>query len=81
MGEGGNSVRSRQASKRAALVRIEEPSGTGHTGESRVHYHFKDLRKGLEKNLTITRKDEGQSYEGFPGLSRTMPSALLRVRG
>jgi len=30
---------------------------------------------------TITRKDEGESYEGFPGLSRTMPSALLRVRG
>jgi len=30
---------------------------------------------------TMTRKDKGESYEGFPGLSRTMPSALLRVRG
>jgi len=30
---------------------------------------------------TMTRKDEEESYEGFPGLSSTMPSALLRVRG
>jgi len=29
---------------------------------------------------TMTRKDEGESYKGFPGLSSTMPSALLRVR-
>jgi len=50
MGEGGNSIQSRQAGKRAALVRIEEASGTGHSGESRVHYPFEDLRKGLEKN-------------------------------
>jgi len=29
----------------------------------------------------MTRKDEGESYEGFPGLTSTMPLALLRVRG
>jgi len=30
---------------------------------------------------TMTLKEEGESYEGFPGLSRTMPSALFSVRG
>ena len=41
------------------------------------------LSRILEKvwRRSMTRKDEGESYEGFPGLSRTMPSALLRVRG
>ena len=29
----------------------------------------------------VTRKEEGESYEGFPGLFSTMPSALLRMRG
>jgi len=30
---------------------------------------------------TITPKEEGGLYEGFPGLSGTMPSAFLRVGG
>jgi len=30
---------------------------------------------------TMTRKDEGESYEGFSGLSSTTPSAFLSVRG
>ena len=40
------------------------------------------LSRILEKvwRRTMTGKDEGESYVGFPGLSSTMPSALLRVR-
>ena len=33
------------------------------------------------RRRTITLKEEGESYEGFPGLSRTIPSALLREGG
>jgi len=29
----------------------------------------------------MTLKEEGESYEGLPGLSRTMPSAFLREGG
>jgi len=29
----------------------------------------------------ITLKEEGKSYEGLPGLSRTIPSAFLREGG
>jgi len=29
----------------------------------------------------MTLKEEGEAYKGFPGLSRTMLSALLSVRG
>ena len=41
------------------------------------------LSRMFEKvwSKTMTRKDEGESYEGLPGLSSTMPSALLKVRG
>jgi len=41
------------------------------------------LSRIVEKvwSSTITRKDEGESYEGFPGLSSTRPAALVRVRG
>jgi len=30
---------------------------------------------------TMTLKEEGESYEGLPGLSRTMPSAFFREGG
>ena len=33
------------------------------------------------RRRTITQKEEGESYEGFPGLSRTIPSAFLREGG
>jgi len=29
----------------------------------------------------MTLKEEGELYEGLPGLSRTMPSAFLREGG
>jgi len=29
----------------------------------------------------MTLKEEGESYEGLPGLSRTIPSAFLRKGG
>jgi len=48
MSEGGDRVRGRETSQRAALVWVEEAGRAGHTGESRVHYPLKDLREGLE---------------------------------
>jgi len=33
------------------------------------------------RRRTITLKEEGKSYEGLPGLSRTIPSAFLREGG
>ena len=41
------------------------------------------LSRILEKvcSRTIAGKESGESYEGFPGLSRTMPSAILRAGG
>ena len=33
------------------------------------------------RRRTITLKEEGESYEGFTGLSRTIPSAFLREGG
>jgi len=41
------------------------------------------LSRTLEsvRRRTMTLKEEGESYEGLPGLSRTMPSALLREGG
>jgi len=29
----------------------------------------------------MTLKEEGESYEGLPGVSRTIPSAFLREAG
>jgi len=41
------------------------------------------LSRILESVLrrTIPLKDEGESYEGLPGLSRTIPTAFLREGG
>jgi len=41
------------------------------------------LSKILEsvRRRTITLKEEGESYEGLAGLSRTIPSAFLREGG
>jgi len=33
------------------------------------------------RRRTITLKEEGESYEGLPGSSRTIPSAFLREGG
>jgi len=33
------------------------------------------------RRRTITLKEEGESYDGLPGLSRTIPSAFLREGG
>jgi len=33
------------------------------------------------RRRTITLKEEGESYEGLPGLSMTIPSAFLREGG
>jgi len=33
------------------------------------------------RRRTITLKEVGESYEGLPGLSRTIPSAFLREGG
>jgi len=33
------------------------------------------------RRRTITLKEEGESYEGLPGLSRTIPSAFFREGG
>jgi len=33
------------------------------------------------RRRTMTLKEEGESYEGLPRLSRTMPSAFLREGG
>jgi len=33
------------------------------------------------RRRTITLKEEGESYEGLPSLSRTIPSAFLREGG
>ena len=33
------------------------------------------------RRRTITLKEEGESYEGLPGWSRTIPSAFLREGG
>jgi len=33
------------------------------------------------RRWTITLKEEGESYEGLPGFSRTIPSAFLREGG
>jgi len=33
------------------------------------------------RRRTMTLKEEGESYEGLPGLSRTIPRAFLREGG
>jgi len=79
MGEGGDSVRGRKACQRAALVGFKRPDARA----MQESLEFIILSRIFEKvwGRTMTRKDEGESYEGFLGLSSTMPSALLRVRG
>jgi len=48
--QGGGRIRGREARQRSALVLVQEAASSGHTGESRVHYPFKDLREGLEQD-------------------------------
>ena len=49
-------------------------------GRNAGSYHSLIILESIQR-MTMTLKEKGESYEGLPGLSRTIPSAFLREGG
>ena len=79
MGEGGHRVRGAEAGEGATLVWVESARMSCQRGEPDGKDAFDDLEMVLRR--TMIRKEDGVSYDGLPGLSRTTPFACLSVVG
>ena len=79
MGEGGHRIRGAEAREGAVLVGWSKPTYLAREVSRTVRMRSRIFETVLRR--TIIRKEDGVSYDGFPGLSRTTAFACLSVVG